>query len=155
MRIQNVGIFSMFVMSLLSLISACTYTAPFRHVETIGGLTNTAVVTLSAVEWKAGQRSAFFADTKRVLADLPNHAGLLGYSFRFQLLGPKAWTMTVWRDKVARDHFATSPIHAAAVRNSRLTARNMRFMSVEVAVKSLPMKWSEALRLLEGAPAYE
>ena len=91
----------------ISFLSACTYTAPFRRVETTSPENNTAIVTLTAVECKPGQRAPFFADTKRVLTDLPLQAGLLGYSFRFQLFGRKAWTMTVWKNAAARDQFAT------------------------------------------------
>ncbi|MGL4398969.1 MAG: hypothetical protein ACRCXD_03795 [Luteolibacter sp.] len=140
---------------LLAFVPSCAYTAPYRRVEAISNQTKTAVVTISAVESRPGQRSAFFADTKRVLADLPNQSGLLGYSFRFQIIGRKAWTMTAWKDEASRDRFAASPIHRAAVKNSRVTAQNMRFVSIEVPVSKLPMKWPEALRLLETATAYE
>jgi hypothetical protein len=141
-------------MPLLSLLNCCSYTAPFRRVEApVKG--STVLVTLSAVEHKPGQRGAFFSDTKNVLADLPNQSGLIGYSFRFQILGKKAWTMTAWKNEESRDRFAASPTHLKAVRNSRVTARNMRFVTVSVPEASLPMKWSEALRHLENAPGYE
>ena len=136
---------------LLSPITSCTYTSPYRRMGTAD--TKSAIVTLSAVEHKPGQRRAFFDDTRKVIADLPNQSGLLGYSFRFQLIGKKAWTMTAWKDEASRDSFAASPVHRGAVKNSRVTARNMRFISVEVPVNELPMKWPEALRLLDTAPA--
>jgi hypothetical protein len=142
------------VMGLLSFLSGCSYTAPFRRLESVSPLAN-VIVTLSVVEHQKGQRKPFFTDTKRVLADLPNQAGLVGYSFRFQLIGNKAWTMTAWKDKASRDQFSQSPIHLAAVRNSRTTAQNMRFITVTVPASSLPMSWDEALRLLEKAPIYE
>jgi hypothetical protein len=142
-------------MALLSFLPSCAYTAPFRRVEALPEGLQMAVVTLSAVESRSGQRKAFFDDTRRVLADLPNQSGLLGYSFRFQIIGRKAWTMTVWKDVASRDRFAASPIHRAAVKNSRSTAQNMRFITVEVPVSELPMKWRDALRLLDTAPAYE
>ncbi len=90
-----------------------------------------------------------------MLADLPNQPGLVGYSFRFQLLGNKAWTMTAWKDAASRDQFSQSPVHLAAVRNSRTTAQNIRFISVTVPASSLPISWDEAIRLLDSAPAYE
>ena len=142
-------------MPMLSLLPSCAYTAPFRRVEAVPDRLKTAVVTLSAVESQSGQRKAFFDDTKRVLADLPNQTGLLCYSFRFQLIGRKAWTMTAWKDEASRDRFAASPIHRAAVKNSHVTAQNMRFITVTLPVSELPMKWTEALRLLETAPSYE
>lgn len=142
------------LMGLLTFISGCSYTAPFRRFEAISPQAS-VIVTLSAVEHQKGQRKPFFTDTKRVLADLPNQAGLVGYSFRFQIIGNKAWTMTAWKDEASRDQFSQSPIHLAAVRNSRKTAQNMRFITVTVPASSLPMSWDEALRLLEEAPAYE
>lgn len=142
------------LMGLFTLISGCSYTAPFRRVEAVSP-DATVIVTLSAVEHQKGQRKPFFVDTKRVLADLPNQAGLVGYSFRFQLIGNKAWTMTAWKDEASRNHFSRSPIHLAAVRNSRVTAQKMRFITVTLPAGSLPMSWDEAIRLLETAPAYE
>jgi hypothetical protein len=142
------------IMGLLSFLSSCSYSAPFRRVESVSQNAN-VIVTLIAVEYQKGQRKPFFADTKRVLADLPNQAGLVGYSFRFQLLGNKAWTMTAWKDEASRDQFSKSPIHLAAVRNSRKTAQNMRFITVTVPASSLPMSWDKALALLETATPYE
>jgi heme-degrading monooxygenase HmoA len=107
------------------------------------------------VESRKGQRKPFFADTQKVIADMPNQPGLVGYSFRFQIFGRRAWTMTAWRDEAARNRFAKSPSHLAAVRNSSITAQNMRFVSVTVPASTLPMRWDEALRLLENAPPYE
>ena len=144
----------LFLMGLSKFLSHCSYTAPFRRVESISQDAS-VILTLSAVEHQKGQRKPFFTDTKRVLADLPNHAGLLGYSYRFQLFGNKAWTMTAWKDEASRDQFSQSPVHLSAVRNSPTTAQNMRFMSVTVSASSLPMSWDEAIRLLNTAPAYE
>jgi len=155
MRRQYWVILLILTMPLLSFLPSCAYTAPFRRVEAVPETLKMAVVTLSAVESRAGKRKAFFDDTKRVLADLPNQSGLLGYSFRFQIIGRKAWTMTAWMDEASRDRFAASPIHQAAVKNSSVTAQNMRFITVEVPVNELPMKWPDALRLLDTAPAYE
>jgi heme-degrading monooxygenase HmoA len=145
---------STILMGLFTFLSSCSYTAPFRRVESVPADAK-VIVTLSAVEHQKGQRKPFFKDTQRVIADLPNQSGLVGYSFRFQIFGNKAWTMTAWKDEAARDRFAKSPIHLAAVRNSRTTAQNMRFVSVTVPASSLPMRWDEALRLLENAPPYE
>ena len=154
MKRRHLILAALSLMPLPALFTSCCYTAPFRRVETpVRG--STVLVTLSAVEHKPGQRGAFFSDTKDVLADLPNQAGLIGYSFRFQILGNKAWTMSAWKDEESRDLFAASPIHRKAVRNSRVTAQDMRFITVSVPETSLPMKWSEALRHLENAPVHE
>ena len=141
-------------MGLFSFLNTCCYTAPFRQI--LASPKNAdVIVTLSAVEHQKGQRKPFFTDTKLVLADLPNQPGIVGYSFRFQLLGNKAWTMTAWKDTASRDQFSQSPIHRSAVRNSRTTAQNMHFISVTMPASSLPISWDEAIRLLDSAPAYE
>ena len=142
------------VMGLLSFLGGCSYTAPFRRFESVSPDAK-VIVTLSVVEHRKGQRKPFFEDTKRVLADLPNQSGLVGYSFRFQLIGNRAWTMTAWKDESSRVRFSKSPLHLDAVRNSSKTAQNMRFTSVTVPASSLPMNWDEAIRLLGEASAYE
>ncbi len=142
------------LLSGLTLFTACSYTAPYRRIATAQSLgirpEQKVIVTLSEVEHRPGQRKPFFTDTKRVLADLPNHEGLLGYSFRFQLFGAKAWTMTAWRDKASRDDFVLSPIHYAAMKNSRVTSHKMKFVTIETSVKDLPLDWKEALQRLES-----
>jgi len=142
------------VMGLLSFLGGCSYTAPFRRFESVSPDAQ-VIVTLSVVEHRKGQRKPFFEDTKRVLADLPNQSGLVGYSFRFQLIGNRAWTMTAWKDEASRVRFSKSPLHLDAVRNSSKTAQNMRFTSVTVPASSLPMSWDGAIRLLGEASAYE
>ena len=39
--------------------------------------------------------------------------------------------------------------------NSRTTSQNMRFLSIEIPSHELPLKWSEALKMLEKVPVYE
>jgi quinol monooxygenase YgiN len=145
---------ALMVVPTLLAINACSYTAPFRRVESVSPDAE-VVLALTAVESRQGQRSAFFADTKRVLAGMPNQPGLIGYSFRFQILGRKAWTMSAWKDEASRDAFTASPSHRAAVKNSRVTSQNMRFINVKIPAHQLPIIWDEALRLLETAPRYE
>lgn len=141
-------------MGVLCFLGGCSYTAPFRQMQSLPA-DRKVVVTLTEVEHRPGQKGAFFRDTKNVIADLPNQSGLVGYSFRFQILGRKAWTMTAWGDEASRDAFVESPVHLRAMRNSRITAQNMRFTTVNVLAGSLPMHWEEALRLLKAAPAYD
>jgi hypothetical protein len=112
------------------------------------------IVTLTEISYQPGKRREFFNDTIKVLDDLPNQAGLLGYSFRFQLIGRKAWTMKAWENEAARDYFALTPAHRAAMANSDKTAQSMKFKTVTVPFSTLPVSWSEAHRLLENASEY-
>jgi hypothetical protein len=130
------------------------YSAPYRSTApaTVAGTLpgQTILVTLSSTEHRPGQRGAFFRDTRNVLGELPQQEGLLGYSFRFQLLGNKAWTMTAWLDEESRDKFARSPAHLEAIRRSEVTSQNTSFVTVSRTPEALPMSWSEALKILSN-----
>jgi heme-degrading monooxygenase HmoA len=96
-------------------------------------------------------RREFFQDTRRVLAGLPEQPGLVGYSFRFEIFGRTAWTMTAWKDEASLNAFVRSPAHREAVRRSGETAQNLRFVTLERAIGSLPLNWRDARRLLAEA----
>jgi hypothetical protein len=87
-------VFTFQCLALLSLFTSCSYTAPYRRMEVSKSgripAGQRVIVTLTEVRHQPGKRKAFFGDTIKVLDDLPSHEGLLGYSFRFQLLGDKA-----------------------------------------------------------------
>lgn len=134
--------------ALAALLTGFAYTAPYRatplaRAAALDDSRQLVVLALSATEHRPGMRRAFFQDTRRVLADLPDQPGLLGYSFRFELFGDEAWTLTAWRDEAARDAFVRSPAHLTAMRNSARTAQNLRFISLSVPLESLPMSWTE------------
>jgi heme-degrading monooxygenase HmoA len=144
------------VLSTLSaLLGGCAYTAPFRKTALAreGGLApgQKVVVALSATEHRPGQRREFFRDTRQVLAELPAQPGLVGYSFRFEIFGRTAWTMTAWNDTESLNAFVRSPAHREAVRRSDETAENFRFAAIEVPLGSLPLSWHEARLLVEAA----
>ena len=113
------------------------------------------VVSISAAEHKKGQRKEFFRDTRRVLAELANQPGLIGYSFRFEVFGNEAWTMTAWINEEARDTFVQSPAHLIAVRRSGQTAQRLRFVTLNLPRSSLPMTWKDAMSLTENASPLE
>lgn len=139
-----------------ALLGGCAYTAPYRHAAQakVSPLPpdHLAVVILTATEIRPGQRGAFFQDTRRVLASLADQEGLLGHSFRFEILGNEAWTLTAWRDEAARDAFVRSPAHLAAMRRSRETAQNLRFATLRLPVSELPPPWSDVLPLMAETP---
>lgn len=128
----------LFPLVLIGLITSCAYTAPFRKTAAEDG-GRMALLMLTAVEQRPGRRTAFFRDTMNVLDNLPEQEGLLGYSFRFQVIGRKAWTMTSWKDETAQDRFVSSPVHRVAVANSRTTVIEMKFYTLPVPANSLPM----------------
>lgn len=145
-------------MGLFTFLTGCTYTAPYRRMGVPPSTTAIALrpvlVAVSEVEHRRGQFAPFFADTKGVLATMPEQDGLLGYSFRIEIFGRKAWTLTVWRDDAALDAFVRSPAHRAAVRRSGETAQATKFFTYEAPSCEPPPTWGEALRRLEAAPGY-
>ena len=146
--------FSVFA-ALSAWVSGCAYTAPFRKTALAqeGGLPadRVVMVALSSTEHRPGMRREFFRDTRNVLADLPAQPGLIGYSFRFEIFGRTAWTMTAWKDEASLNAFVRSPAHREAVRRSGDTAQNLRFATIKVPVGSLPLNWRDARRLVAEA----
>jgi quinol monooxygenase YgiN len=144
------------LVSLLPALSACTVTAPYRRVSTArpaeSDPARPVIVALTAVEHRPGQRSAFFSDTRRVLDGMRDHPGLLGYAFRFEVFGPRAWTMSAWENQEALDRFVRSPAHRAAMRASAATSQNIRTLSLEVPAHAAPLRWKHALQLLNDTP---
>jgi hypothetical protein len=143
-------------MGLITFFTGCAYTAPYRRIgeppSASMGTVRPAVVAVTEVEHRRGRFRPFFADTKQVLAELPGQDGLLGYSFRIQVIGRMAWTLTVWRDYAALDAFVRSPAHRSAVLRSADTTQATKFLTYEAAVAELPPTWPNALRRLAEAP---
>jgi heme-degrading monooxygenase HmoA len=143
-----------FMLTMMPLLNGCAYTAPYRTTALAGSGElppgHPALVALTATEHQPGQRRAFFRDTRRVLDELPEQEGLLGYSFRFEVFGNQAWTLTAWRDEAAMTAFVRSPAHRIAVQQSGDTAQNIRFVRLERPLESLPLPWKDLLPLLEN-----
>jgi predicted amino acid racemase len=143
---------------MFSLLASCSYTSTFRWsttAQTSDKCQNKIVLlTLSSVEHRPGMRKKFFNDTKKVIKEIASQPGLVGYAFKFELFGNKAWTMSVWENELSQKQFVKSTAHSIAVKNSRFTAQNIKFFSQTISVCNLPIKWSEAIKLLKNAPEY-
>jgi heme-degrading monooxygenase HmoA len=157
-KARKFGFFSIASLGgLAALLTNCAYTAPYRPTELASNASlspdQLVIVTISAVEHRPGQRRAFFRDTRQVLAELPAQDGLLGHAFRFEIIGNEAWTVTAWLDQASQDAFVRSPTHRAAARRSAETAQNIRFVTLQRPLSSLPPDWREILDLMSKAPA--
>ena len=136
-------------------LTGCAYTSTWRTTELGRSLATSAepaLVTLSFTERKAGQRGPFFHQVQSVLADLPSHEGLLGYAFRFELLGTKAWTVTAWRDSNARDQFVYASAHSTAMSHAGEVLERSAFRSLRVPPRELPLPWTQVLAHLAEQP---
>jgi hypothetical protein len=140
---------------LIFALPGCAYTSPWNRTELgekLLGSKQLVLVSLTLAQRKAGQHGPFFDQVRSVLADLPTRDGLLGYAFRFELFGDKAWTVTAWRDEAARDQFVYQGAHRAAMRKTDEVLESCRFGSLDLMPSDLPPDWSKVTEILAKAP---
>jgi len=142
---------------LILALPGCAYTSPWKRTKLgkkLMGSNQPVLVSLTQAQRKARQRGPFFDQVRSVLADLPARDGLLGYAFRFELLGDKAWTITAWRDEAARDQFVFRGAHRDAMRKTDEVLESCRFGSLHLLSGDLPPAWPKVLEILADAPAH-
>ncbi|MEM8712078.1 MAG: antibiotic biosynthesis monooxygenase [Planctomycetota bacterium] len=148
-------------LTLTWLSSGCAISMPFRGpgYTAGGGATlaaddGTVVVALTQGVLDRGKRGPFDRATSTVSKGMADVPGLIGYSFRRQLLGKRVWTMTVWQDETALAAFVRSPLHREAMRADGPATEEFLFHSFRVPADDLPIKWNDALERLErdGTP---
>ncbi len=139
----------------LPALAACTVSNGFKgpgYDPTLGVTAPGAgpvVVAVTEATLKPGARAAFIRHVRRVEADMDRQPGLVGYSLRTELLGRRAWTLTVWQDEESLRAFARSPAHRAAVREQRAALDGMLFARASLGRDKVPLGWREALEILE------
>jgi heme-degrading monooxygenase HmoA len=135
-----------------ALLGGCTIATPYREASPTAGGEPGAVVVVALTEATLGPdkaaRAAFWDGVRAVQRDLPNQQGLLGHALRRELLGNRAWTMTVWESEAALDRFVASPAHRAAMRAGNPALAGQRFATVMRPRAAGPMPWAEALDVL-------
>jgi heme-degrading monooxygenase HmoA len=151
----------MIIISLLTLTSvkllSCSYTAPWRKTDLGRSMSNSsgkAVVVVTYAKRNKDQRGPFFRNVQNVLADLPNQDGLLGHSFRFQLLGNETWTISAWRDEAAVRKFSRSATHAVAVKDSATLTADVKIFTTIRKAWLLPLPWNEAVSEVSKVSSY-
>jgi len=87
----------------------------------------------------------FFRYVGRIQKQMDRSRGLLGYSMKMQLLGRKAWTLSVWEDEPALQEFVTRSPHLDTMRKPILQPGKSRFVRWKLVGSSVPPKWEEAL----------
>ncbi len=142
-------------------LGGCAISTPFqgpgydrRNGVTIAGEGRVVVALTKAVLRDDGAlRSTFWDYVLRVEASLPERAGFVGYSLRRELIGKRAWTMTVWSDEASRAAFVQSDVHQAAIGEAMGALACARFARLEVARDEVPIPWHRALALFEDQEA--
>ena len=93
---------------------------------------------------------SFIRQTRAIQGQLESSNGLVGYSLRAQLLGKKAWTLSVWKDEAALAEFVRKAPHADTMKGLRSQLTDARrFVRWKVAGSDVPPKWDDALRRIE------
>lgn len=92
----------------------------------------------------------------RVVNELDNNPGFVGYSLDGSLLEGDLYTMTVWQDEESLDAFVKSPVHAQAMREGWGALADASFVRIPVKHEAVPMAWDDAKVLLKekGYPSY-
>ncbi|MDJ0711718.1 MAG: hypothetical protein QNJ14_15115 [Woeseiaceae bacterium] len=142
------------LMATLVGLAGCTISMPFRYADSAAreqGGSETLIVSLTMAEYQPGWKSrrVFWRYVGQVEESLADSPGLVGHSLRRQIIGNRAWTMTVWKDESSLRAFAGSPAHQDAIRQALPTLEDVRFARVELPAHEIPISWEQAEQLLE------
>ena len=140
----------------LSALAGCAISTPFqgpgydrRQGVTLAGDGRLVVaITEAVLNGDRSQRSTFWDYVGQVEASLPSRPGFVGYALRREIIGRRAWTMTVWSDAASLQGFVESDVHQAAIRSSMGALACASFARVEIERAGVPISWDRALELL-------
>lgn len=140
----------------LSALAGCAITTPFqgpgydrgRGVTIAGEHRLVVAVTEAVLRSDRTKRSTFWDYVSKVEASLPEHPGFVGYTLRRQIIGRRAWTLTVWSDEASLDGFVASDTHQAAIREAMVALECADFARFEIDRADIPVTWDRALAAL-------
>ncbi len=143
----------------LSAIAGCAISTPFqgpgydrRQGVTLAGDDRVVVaITEAVLGGTRAQRSTFWDYVSQVEASLPGRPGFVGYALRREVIGNRAWTMTVWTDAESLDGFVQSDVHQAAIRTSMEALACASFARIDADRAEIPISWDRALESLAAA----
>jgi heme-degrading monooxygenase HmoA len=87
---------------------------------------------------------SFIRQSNAIQKQLKGSRGLIGYSLRAQLLGKKAWTLSVWEDERALNEFVRKSPHVDTMRKVSL-GEARKFVRWKLLGSEVPPKWDDAL----------
>jgi hypothetical protein len=92
---------------------------------------------------------SFIRQTDAIRKQLNESPGLMGYSLRAQLLGKKAWTLSVWQNEKALNEFVGRSPHLDTMKKVEL-GEERKFVRWNLKGSEVPPKWDEALKHLQN-----
>lgn len=146
-----------FVMTLLSIatwITNCAFATPFaksKKVEDLKITPETEVVfaiTEVHIQGSSNNKNTFWDRVFSVRDNLESNPGYLGSSIRREVLGSRAWTMTVWKDTESLEAFVYSREHERAMKEGAPAVQKALFYRSKKKWKDLPIPWKEAEALI-------
>jgi hypothetical protein len=90
----------------------------------------------------------FFRQTSAIQNQLRVSKGLVGYSLRTEILGKKAWTLSVWEDENALAEFVNAVPHSETMKRLGPKLSETKFVTWKIASADIPPKWEDALKRL-------
>lgn len=94
----------------------------------------------------------FFLYAPRVMKQLTEAEGLLGYSLLAQPFSKRFFTLSAWQNEVALRAFVQHPPHLLAMTALVPHMDKTEFVHWTVKGSQLPLKWDEALRRFSSNP---
>lgn len=136
-------------------LGGCAIATPFRaggDAAGSEGQTVLVVVTEARLGSDPAARAAFWEEVRLTDRAMARQPGVVGHSLRRELLGDRAWTLTVWSDSGSLDVFVLEGAHRRAMERAGKAVAAMRSVRFTVARTALPLGWEEALRRLDSVP---
>lgn len=144
---------------LLSALPGCQIATPFRgrgynalRQTPADERPETVLLAITYAKLKPLNRGPFDRGIDEIMGSINRQPGLIGSSFRRELLGSQVWTMSVWEDETAFTEFVYSDVHDRAMRDGRVSVVTFKQLQREIPTSDLPVSWERAQRMIAEEP---
>lgn len=136
-------------------ITSCAVATPFQRSAKLDQveMTPETIVILALTEVEitgtSSDKSSFWERVTSVRKSLDEMPGYLGGAIRKEILGPRAWTLTVWTSEEALEQFVASREHERAMREGAPAVKTSKFYRGKYAWKEMPIGWDVVEKLID------